>query len=166
MARIIRRHELKTLIHATLLIALVITLIAIFSGDPQPAVAQTPTSPKTDEPRQAIPVDPVVYGDVQQIRQAAALTTRDLAAMGCSQSQAEQVLTRLREWAEQNQATLQTKRSAERKARQALRASYRQMNLGPRDESVINNIPRQRDAFIQANRQVHRCSGFINLREW
>src|SRR2546421_4400862 len=96
---LVRRHWKLALINCLLiLLAAGLLTYRLMRGR---AIAQTP--PPTSQPTAAI--DPVTYCRIRDLRGRLSLTNRDLAAMGCTQQQAADVLSALLEWCGTNQAT-------------------------------------------------------------
>ncbi|MCC6680522.1 MAG: hypothetical protein IT445_06425 [Phycisphaeraceae bacterium] len=82
-----------------------------------------------------------MYIKVQELRRDLALTNEDLAALGLNREQAETVLQTLVSWCESHQAELAAQQTAERSDRQALSEVQRQINIGPRNEQVVQQLP-------------------------
>lgn len=76
-------------------------------------------------------IDPVTYSQVQQLREQLCLSNHDLAAMGCTQASAEQVLSSILAWYEQNKVVLEQNDQAMLVAQSDAREAVRLMNIGP-----------------------------------
>lgn len=137
------KRRLKFTIHGTMLIAIVALGVVSF----MPPSTVTPASAQTT-PVEA--TDPVVYSKVQKLRRELALTNGDLAAMGCTQAQAESILTALKSWYETNTAALTQADASVRTAQRNLRGAMRKHHVGPRDEALIASLPGLRSAVATA----------------
>lgn len=105
----------------------------------------------TGEGGQAVSsMDPAVYSQIQQLRSKFFLRNQDLAAMGCTQQEAAAVLQSIVTWYETNKTALDTKWQAKAEAATALRKVMRKINMGPRDEEVIAQVPSLRNAYYEA----------------
>lgn len=95
------------------------------------------------------------YAKVQQLRRELALTNADLAAMDCTQAQAKAVMDSLLDWVKTNQTQLQQAEANVRTARSRLRQTMQKIHVGPRNPTLINEVPtlKQNYATALANRQ-------------
>jgi hypothetical protein len=101
----------------------------------------------------AQPLDPVTYSQIQMIREALFLRSHDLAAMGASEQQAAAVLEGLLAWYELNKANLEQADGQVMQAQRELRDAVRQVNVGPRDEGLLAQLPMLRQSHEQAVQQ-------------
>lgn len=112
-----------------------------------------PATPKQAQPEARPAEDRVsaeVYSRVMQLRGEVALTNEDLAALNLTQSQAGDVLTRLVEWVEANEAALiQTDRAVEDTKRD-LASLERRVRAGEADAQDIEGLAALRSAVALA----------------
>ena len=164
MSRQARRVYVVSLSTATFLAALVVVWLWQSLPREGQSRAMAQAVGNLVEPQQATDTgtDPVVYSRVQQLRQELALTNLDLAAMGLSQAQAEGVLQRLIDWQAANEATLAAREQAQHQATGALRQAYQKINVGPRNDRLIQQVPTL-EAQVQEARQqqTQLLDGFI-----
>ncbi len=85
-------------------------------------------------------IDAALYSRVMRLRNEIALTNDDLAAMGLTQAQAEDVLTRLLDWVETNQPAMIQADNALRDARRAVVALQRRIQTGEADELEVQGF--------------------------
>lgn len=97
------------------------------------------TSGGSSESEEAL--EPAAYSQVQRLRGEWSLTHADLAAMGLNQAQAEAVLGQVKAWYTANATALEQRDQAVREARAALGDAYRQISIGPEDQSLIRSVP-------------------------
>ncbi len=83
----------------------------------------------------------VAWCTIRSLRADLHLSSNDLAALACSETQAETVLTRLVSWYNTNRETLTARRAALHAARCALRETQQKIRIGPRNEGLIASIP-------------------------
>lgn len=81
-------------------------------------------------PPEPVPVDALTYSRVQTLRSGIALDNTDLAAMGCTQQQAEEVLTEVLSWTRTNAASLGETEAAIASAEAALRDALQSRGRG------------------------------------
>lgn len=143
------RRRLRFTVQGVLLIAVVAMGVLSFMPPPSVTPASAQTSPAEE-------IDPVVYSAVQRLRRELALTNRDLAAMGCTQAQAEATLNALKDWYETNAAALGRAKANVRSAERDLRMAMKRYYQGPRDEALIASLPGLRSAVsaTQARRKA------------
>lgn len=126
---------------------------------------------------EAEPTDYETYVEVQQLRQELSLENRDLAALGCSKAESKAILEGLIQWREANHEALGARQSDIAQATRALRQAYRQIHVGPRDESVIRSVDRlkgnvsaakqRRDSLIEsAGNAVSSQLTFEQRQRW
>jgi hypothetical protein len=102
---------------------------------------ETPESPTGGQEPAANTVDPDTYCRVRELRERLCLRNEDLAAMGCTQAQAESVLEGLLNWYKTNKANLAAAAKTKGDARRTLRRAFAKIHMGPRDEAVIAQMP-------------------------
>jgi len=144
MATAIRRNWLQLL----LTVCILLTAAFWFAWPtlyPQPATAQL-----QQETRE---IDRQLYERVSSIRQELHLTNRDLAAMGCDQTTAERVLEAAKSWCESSYSQLLQQDAVVIAAERDLRQAMRQINMGPRDQRVVDSLPQLREAVGNAKKQ-------------
>lgn len=95
-------------------------------------------------------IDEVTYERVSALRGELCLSDADLAAVGCSQAQAEAVLSGLLRWYAQNKTRLEEAERACRIASADLRELNTKIRVGPRDEMAIASLPRHQVALAEA----------------
>lgn len=100
--------------------------------------------------RAALTSDPVVYGRVQQLRQALGLTQRDLAACGCGAQQTEALLTMLVEWCQSNHLLWEQFQQERMQAQYQMAELSRRINVGPRDAAVLAQFPQRQQQLLAA----------------
>ncbi len=129
MARVFRRHWKAILIQLSLVV-MIIGLIV-------PAIIKTDTAiGQAVTPEAAIELDPAAYTHIQSLRKDLRLTETDLAAIGCSQSDAERVLRVLIGWYQNNESAIKANEMAIREGRNRMRQLRRKMNVGEADSQV------------------------------
>jgi hypothetical protein len=159
MAKVIRRHWKLALLQLLLLLAAAGLLIHRTLKSSGPALAATVDSSTPTSPTTAPAIDVTTFLRVRTLRERLALRNEDLAAMGCSQQQATQVLQALLAWASDNAAGWAQQEQNRRSADAAMAEATRQINVGPRDDALLANLPtlqqnvasakQQSDAFFQ-----------------
>lgn len=92
------------------------------------------------------------YSAIAAIREKLHLTDVDLAAMGCSEETARGVLTALRSWYVSKKADLAQSESNRRSKARSLRAAIKRINIGPRDEGLLAQVPSLKQALDGAER--------------
>jgi len=100
-------------------------------------------------------IDPVVYSNVQRIRRTASLQVVDLAALGCTQQEAEAVLGRLLAWAATNAAAFASSERAVYAAERELADQKRLIRIGQATERQLSDADGLADGVTQA-RQAYR----------
>lgn len=133
----VRRHWLSSVLYSLIILfglAIVLTPILVSDKAIKEALAQV--EPTTTEPE---PIDPYLYTRVQQLRQELSLTNFDLAAMGCDEESATQILESLKSWCRTNQATLDQNHRDTLQAKATIREAIRQINIGPAPGSEPNS---------------------------
>jgi len=83
----------------------------------------------------------VAWCAIRRLRADLHLSTDDLAALACSEPQAETILSRLVSWYNTNRETLTARRAALHTARRALGQAQQKIRIGPRNETLIASIP-------------------------
>jgi hypothetical protein len=132
---LVKRHWKLAAINVLLLVVCVLLVVHQLSSTG--VKAQESGTPTTSPS----PIDSATYRGVSEVRRHLALSNEALAAVGCSQTIAQQALVALREWYGQNKSTweqLGRQRGAEERR---LREVQRLINVGPRDESVLAQVP-------------------------
>ncbi len=129
MARVIQRHWKLILVQ--------LGLIVLIVGLTVPMLMQTEQAVGQQSSSTAVELSPQAYHYIQALRKDIRLAERDLAAMGCSQAEAEELLQTVVAWYQANESTIQSEREAVRQGRNQMRLLQRKMNVGPRDERVI-----------------------------
>jgi hypothetical protein len=102
---LIRRHWKLALFNALVIVSSIVALMVYFAHSGQPlARAATAGQSGGSGTGSAVPIalDATGYTRVFQLRNAVCLTPIDLAAMGCSQSQAATILSSLGSWYRSN----------------------------------------------------------------
>lgn len=140
--------------HWKLAVILVVFLVGIGSAVVLlPASAQDVSTPGSGDDIAAAPVEDIAavdYGRIQALRRELDLDNAALAAMGLGGEQAATILTDIKEWHAANRERLSAADADIAAARKELRVMMKRMNVGPRDEAVLNSIPRLRDALVSA----------------
>jgi hypothetical protein len=154
MARVIRRHWRLFLLQALLIAAGAIFLTLSFTKSPRSAMAAPGGSATPPPAASASAVDPVTYARVRQLREKLALTNQDLAAAGCSQTQATQVLSALLSWYTANASSWDQLEQNQRSAQQQVQAAVRQINVGPKDDTLLAQLPALQQAAASAAQQM------------
>ncbi len=147
-----RRHWLLSVVYVLALVGgLAITLTpTLFPGKIiQQAVAQAEDVSATGSQT----IDPNVYTRVQQIRQELSLANRDLAAMGCDEETATQILQSLKSWCTTNQAVLDRHHQDTIQAKAKLRDAVRRINEGTDDPRVSRSLPELRADLVHLAEQ-------------
>jgi hypothetical protein len=119
---LIRRHWKLAIFNAILIVSIVITVLCYIERlGSLPAKAATAGGSGSTT---AITLDSTDYARMFQLRNALCLTDVDLAAMGCSQSQASNILSSLASWYQSNvgawNTIVQQTQSANQQTQQAL----------------------------------------------
>ncbi|RPI60771.1 MAG: hypothetical protein EHM48_06690, partial [Planctomycetaceae bacterium] len=154
MPRMVRRHWFALLVHMVAITVAVVWIVNALSRGASPAIAQAPVAGVAGG--EVAGVDAVAYACVGQLREELALTNADLAAMGCGQAQAEEVLGALKGWALTHDVQWQQQQELVGELRNALRQTYRRINVGPKDQGVIRQLPRQKEQFAAAKAQSRK----------
>ena len=143
MAQMIRKHW--SLLALLAIVGIVVAgwiLLPALSGIGRTAHAlDHPSTASLSEPGRGAGPDITSHSNSTRLRYQLALSDMDLAAYGCSGEQTEQVLAALIAWYEQNKSALQAADSSQRQARSSLRETLRRINVGPRDEGIIAQVP-------------------------
>ena len=151
MAAIIRRHWRFAVLNA-LLVAIAIGVGVRYLLKPVAQAVMTEGAGTPETPANA--VDPLTYSRVVQLRETLALTSQDLAAMGCTEEQAVAVLTSLKTWCEQNAAQWETAEQSHLSANRNLAEAVRRINVGPRDETILASVPTLKQSESSARQQM------------
>lgn len=101
-------------------------------------------------------LDAVGYTQIQQLRVDLVLTNRDLAAMGCTQADAEIVLSRLKAWHESNRASLEQTKQACLHARRQLRQTMLRYHTGDAEAISANTLDAHKQTIIAAD-EAHQA---------
>ena len=83
----------------------------------------------------------VAWCAIRRLREDLHLSSNDLAALGCSEPQAETILSRLVSCYNTNREALPARRAALHTARCALGEAQQKIRIGPRNETLIASIP-------------------------
>lgn len=134
----IRRHWRAALIHL-LIVSMAVGGLCyhLFSR----TTASTAATNTPESIGQNAGLDAVTWARIQQLRDRICLTNADLASIGCSRNQADQVLNQLLSWYDQNKASWDQVEEQERSADCDLAEAYRKINVGPRDETLLARLP-------------------------
>jgi hypothetical protein len=162
----IRRHWKLAVLNALLIGGVLAALITYMVRTSTPvAKAQAASSGSTASPappaNTPVPTDPVVYARIATLRQRIALENVDLAALGCSQSQASSIFSTLLTWYQANQGTWAQAEQAEQSARNDLQETSRLINVGPKNDTVISQFSTQQQAIataVAARQQVEQSA--------
>ena len=150
---VIRRHWLMSLTVVLVLAGgagwLAFSHFSQAKADP-PATPESPTAPAGGGEPAANAVDPDTYCRVRELRERLCLRNEDLAAMGCTQAQAESVLEGLVNWYKANKAAWSAARKTQGDARKALRHGFAKMHMGPRDATLLASMPALKKAVADA----------------
>lgn len=95
------------------------------------------------------PLDNVTYSHLAQIRDRACLRNEALAAMGCTQAEAEGVLDGLRSWYDSNRTQLGESEQAIAVAASNYQRALERFNVGPADTAVTASLKTLREAHAQ-----------------
>lgn len=95
-------------------------------------------------------VEASVYSRVVRLRRDIAMTNQDLAALGLTQAQSEDVLTRLVEWVESNRQPLIQAENGVESARQQLVELERRVRVGEASEQDAQALEGLYSAVIQS----------------
>lgn len=104
----------------------------------------------------AVSLDVPSYLQLQQLRRELALTTTDLAALGCTQATSQQVLTRLGAWYQAHRDPLQQAESQHQAAGRDLQEMVRLIHMGPRDAARLGQVAGLQQR-LQAARQQRQA---------
>ena len=157
----IRRHWLAALFGGVVLLAFVAWIIIghLTAGSAvgsETAGGQVPAQGgQSSAPGGVYAIAGGPYSQIQAIRTQLSLKGADLAAMDCSQADAERVLGALRQWYDVKQAELATARTVAAKAARELRETRRKISVGPRDEQLILRVPGMTHELM-ATEKAHR----------
>ncbi len=163
MARVIRQHWRLALLQLLVVVAGVGLLVHRVLKSPQKAIAAIVdvsgtggNTSGTAQPKQSLHDklnEALHYRRVLQLREKLSLRNVDIAAMGCTQHQATQMLTGLSTWITANSVKLEQQEQLRIEAMNALAVALTQVNIGPRDESVLNQLPRLQQNVASAIQQ-------------
>ncbi len=126
--------------------------VVIGAGLGADSVAQEATGGETAAAQEG-GLDRATRDRIRGLRRQLGLANEDLAALGCSQVDAKEVLGALRTWYETNEAALASARAAEATAKAALRDALRKVRIGPRDQALLTRLPALKTAYGSALRQ-------------
>jgi len=133
----IRKHWKLAIIHLLLIVGGLVVLAGhLTTRQEQSAVAAT----ESESPVAAI--DPLTYSRVQKMREELCLTAEDLAALGCSGEQTSAILGSLLGWYRNSQALWEQLEDAQRVAQRQLDEAVTKINVGPKNETLIQSMPR------------------------
>jgi len=108
-------------------------------------IAERPSAkrPSVAPPTAAEHEAAVAWCRIRTLRQEIGLTSHNLAAMACTQGQAEAALSSLVSWYNTNREALATRRAGLARARWELSDALQTIHIGPRDEALIARVPRR-----------------------
>lgn len=131
----VRRHWFLSVLYGLgIIFGLAILLAPTLFSDNAPEAARAQVA-------ESQPIDPHLYTRVQALRQEYALTGQDLAAMGCSEASAIQILETLKSWAAGNETLFNQQHRSEIQAQAAVRNRIRQINVGSTDRRASSALP-------------------------
>ena len=139
---VLRRHWKLTLLHALLVCSTLSACMYLLVRQREVVAADIAAPAGGASPTAALPpLDPVLYSQLRELRATAALTTDDLAAVDCSEQQAEAALSALRAWALVNAVRIREANDNHRAAQRSLDDAMRLVNVGPRSEPLLGQLP-------------------------
>ncbi len=146
----IRRHWKAFLLSLTMLA--VVGCWLLFSNlSAVPAIGEEPQADTNQDANEAVQqIDPGTYSQIQALRRRLSLANEDLAAMGCSKEGATSILETLLSWHEANKENLDAAGHSKRNAAKDLRQALRRVNIGPRDQNVLESLPGLKSAYAAA----------------
>jgi len=159
MSRMVRRHWRLVMLNLLLILAGFVLVLHVLLRNSPRASAQTVES-SSAEASTASPTDAASVAQqltqlkVQELRQRLSLQDETLAAMGCSQDQATQILSALVNWTSQNASNASTAEQAVAAAQANLAEAQRRINVGPRYEQVLASLPTLQQSCNAAKAQV------------
>ena len=95
-------------------------------------------------------VDGATYSAMGAIRREIQLSNRTIAAMGCDEAGAREILETLLLWCRVKEPYLDIAKKAKRRARRDLRLALQKIGMGPRDEKLIKSVPTLKAAVAGA----------------
>lgn len=140
MAKIIRKYWWLVVLQFGVLAAAGIFMGYRMLSRSDSALAQ-PLPPSTQ------PLDVLSYSRVQALRERLALTNMDLAAMGCSQADAQGVINALVSWYAGQAAAWSSAESALDAAQESYRQTLEQVNLGPQSGELDSQLASRKTAL-------------------
>lgn len=96
------------------------------------------------------PAEIAAYSQVQRLRVELAMSNADLAAMGCTQTQAKALLDSLLAWTKTNLTQLQQADEQVRSTRSQLRQAMQKIHIGPRNQTLIGQVPKLKQNYATA----------------
>lgn len=138
---LMRRHWKLFAFNVLLMLGAISALVWHLVQRPEVTMAQ----PAPPEPT---PVDALTFSRVQTLRSVIALDNTDLAAMDCTQQQAEEVLTAVLSWTRTNAASLGETEAAIATAEAALRDALQSRSRG--EEVSANQVATLKTALTTA----------------
>jgi len=149
----IRKHWKLTITSLVLLSCAGVSALLLWPGDGN-AVG--------DEPSQQVQyaeLERIDYDRIRLLRGQILLSNQDLAAAGCSEARAEEVLAAIRRWYTANKDTLTAKLRAEGSARRNLRKAVQRMHAGSDDANLMTSI---RDLGATARQCQAECKALTD----
>ncbi len=166
MARVIRQHWRLALLQLLVVVAGVGLPVHRVLKSPELAAAITADAVAPNGGTSAPQQSTVSFKDkllavnhyhrVSQLREKLTLQNLDMAAMGCTCDQATRSLQILSNWAGTNSASWHQQEQIQIVAENTLAAALRQINVGPRDESVLAQLPSLQRNVASARQQTHQ----------
>lgn len=155
---LVRRHWKTMILCLSLLVGGAVWLLLFSSGSRTTAQAQVTlqaeekeSTADTTAARKSL--DEQTYYAVTNLRQQLMLGNEDLAALGCTGASSRAVLEDLLGWYEANREKLQQARENSQAAQRAYREAMRRVNIGPKDEALIAQLPQFLSAMGETAKQ-------------
>jgi hypothetical protein len=141
----IKRHWLEFLVGTAVVVAGLVWGITLIFTSPARATQQA------DEAK----LDPVAYGELSALREKLCLTDMDLAAMGCTEESAVAIFRALRTWYDSRKVQM-SEADVDRSAKlRELHSAFSRMNAGPRDDALLDQVPRLQEALAGSEKDVN-----------
>lgn len=156
---LVRRHWKKMVFCLAVLIAAAAWLLLFDVNAQTTAQAQVTPAPSEETESTADTMaaretlDEQTYYDMEKLRSQLMLRNEDLAALGCTGAESRAILEELLGWYEANREKLLQTRRVCRTAGRAYGAAMRRVNMGPRDEALIAQLPQLLLAVGEAAKQ-------------
>jgi len=140
---------MRTLMHSKGTLLCVVLIGSVVALD----LAGTAVAAEPGQDTESEKIEAVTYCRIRDLREEICLRNEDLAAMGCTEANANAVFETLLGWYEAKKASLEAARETQRDAEKALRSALRRIGMGPRDENLIATVPALKAAVAQARAQ-------------